>query len=911
MLSAARRMALTPGTRLGPYEVVGPLGAGGMGEVYRARDSRLGRDVAIKSLPALTATDREFTTRFEREARILASLNHPHIGALYGLEESDGSRFLILELVDGGTIAERLVDGPLPVREALTIARQIADALDGAHEKGIVHRDLKPANIALTSAGQVKVLDFGLAKASEPDAGASTRALAATREGVVLGTAAYMSPEQARGGSIDKRSDIWSFGCVLYELLAGRHPFPGRTISDTIAAIIGVEPDWTAIPSETPARVRWLLRRCLEKDPRRRLHDIADARIELEEALAEPIGSGAVDAAGATQSDGRAPTRERAAWIIAALCAIVALALVAARSLQRGTSTQQPAAFIASVVLPDGLRMSLANPSGRFALSPDGRRLAVVASDATGRSMLWVRPLDAQVAQPLAGTEGASFPFWSPDSRFIAFLASGKLNKVDSAGGVPATLCDATLGATGAWSRDDVILFTPRGSAPLHRVSASGGQPSQVTTLDAAAGDAQHWYPSFLPDGRHYVYFVVGSKARGLTDPRAIYLGSLDPGEPPRLLVEGGSNARYANGHLVYLRNGTLVAHRFDPDRLQLAGEPAPLVEHVQIAGAGTTGVAGAFSVSDAGVLVYQTGFMLRSQLAWFDRTGKELGKLGDTWDYADVSLSPDGTRAAVSVLDPAFGTRDLWIYDIARGHRERLTFDPGDDFAPQWSRPDFARIFFSSRRQGSIHLYEKSARGGAESERILFQDELGKFASHVSPDGRHLVYIGGGGIIARSDLWMLPLTGDRKAFPFLDTAFVESHGQFSPDGRWLAYSSNESGQFEVYIRPFPGPGETWQVSIAGGGWPRWGRAGELLYLTPDNKLIAVPVATNDGRIVIGAAQPLFTARPRPQSRLDAYQYALSPDAQRILVNTNVEEPAGSPITVMVNWPEMLKGAGG
>jgi serine/threonine protein kinase len=900
------------GSRIGPYEILSPIGAGGMGEVYRARDSRLGRDVAIKVLPRAFSEDPDRRARFEREARVLAALNHPHIAAIHGFEEAAGVGALVLELVEGPTLADRLRQGAVPVGEAIAIARQIAAGLESAHEKGIIHRDLKPANIKLTAGdGAVKLLDFGLAKALEPRADGDpsqspTLTSAGTRVGMILGTAAYMSPEQARGQALDKRTDIWSLGCVLYEMLAGRRAFPGQTISETVAAVIGDEPDWAALPQALPARVLWLMRRCLEKDSRRRLHDIADARIELDE-----LGESAATRSGAlrdySRSDGasvsaKKNTRELLAWITAgALLVALAAALALGRGAAPDAASTDRRTYNVSIILPDGLRALPGNPSGRFALSPDGRRLAVVASDEIGRSMLWIRPLDTSAAQPLAGTEGASFPFWSPDSRFVAFLAQNKLKKIDASGGLPVTLCDAAIGASGAWSKDNVILFTPKGGSPLFRISASGGTPAPVTTLDAEAGDSQHWFPSFLPDGRHFVYFVVGSKKRGITDPRAINLGSLDPAEPARQLIEGGANARYASGHLIYLREGTLVAQAFDADRLELSGEPMPIVEKVQIAGAGSTGVAGAFSVSDTGVLAYQVGFTVRSQLAWFDRTGTQIAKLGDLADYAEASLSPDGTRAAVSVLDPPIGTRDIWLYDVARATRERFTFDRGDDFAPVWSRPDGERLVFSSRREGSIHLYQRPARGGGEQ--LLFQDSLGKFATHWSWDGRFITYVGGGGILLRSDVWILPLTGDRKAYPFLESTFSESQGQFSPDGRWIAYMSAESGQPEVYVQRFPGPGDKWLVSTAGGGWPRWRADGrELFYLAPDTSVVAVPVDGRGARFDVGAGRPLFKVRLRPLVRLDAYPYDVTSDGQRFLINTFAEEATSSAITLVVNW---------
>ncbi|HKZ31056.1 MAG TPA: protein kinase [Vicinamibacteria bacterium] len=697
---------MQPGTRVGPYQVVAPIGAGGMGEVYRARDPRLGRDVAIKSLPELSRADPDRIARFEREARILASLNHPHIAAIYGLEEVGATRFLILELVEGGTLMERLARGPLSVSEALTIACQVADALQAAHEKGIIHRDLKPGNVALTAEGEVKVLDFGLAKAIESTPESPTGEFEGTRSGVILGTAAYMSPEQARGLPLDKRADIWAFGCVLYELLAGRHPFSGATISDRITAILAQEPDWTALPG--PPGVQGLVRRCLQKEPRRRLQDIGDARIELEEALSGAAASGPLKASSPAFFAPAAASRERVAWIVAG---VSILALISALTIGRrrvSPDSTPPQAYSASVLLPD-LRLWGGGPSGRFALSPDGSRLAVVATDSSGKTLLFVRPLNAPVAQPLAGTDGASFPFWSPDSRFVAFLAGGLLKKVDVSGGLTTTLCEATLSSTGAWGKDGVILFTPKGSSPLHRVPAAGGTPSPVTTLDASAGDVQHWYPSFLPDGRHFLYFVVGSKAQGITDARAVNVGSLDPGEPHKLVLEGGTNAKYANGHLVYLRKGTLLAQPFDLERLELHGDAVHLVEHVQIAGAsaGTTGVAGAITVSETGVLAYQAGLGTRSQLTWYDRSGKPIKLLGEPGDLADVSLSPATRRPrrADPTDDPARRLSVRCRLGRPAVHPERVRRRPhhSDDHSPH--QLDCRASALGSGRPGRVRL--------------------------------------------------------------------------------------------------------------------------------------------------------------------------------------------------------------
>ena len=723
-------MSLTSGTRLGAYEIGAMLGAGGMGEVYRARDTTLQRDVAIKVLPGAFVADPDRFRRFKREAQVLASLNHSGIAQIYGFEDSDRGHAIVLELVDGKTLARRIEEGPIPIAEALAIARQIADALAAAHEAGVVHRDLKPANIAQTHAGRIKVLDFGLAKSilSQPsDVAMATVTSPETMAGSVLGTAAYMSPEQARGKPIDKRTDIWAFGCVVFELLTGRRAFAGETISDTVAAVLEREPDWRLLPAGTPARIAWLLRRCLEKDRDKRLHDIADARIEIDEAL-----SPRPDAAPALADRGALQTNQRLLWAGgAAVLSLVLLAWYAGRFGAGPPGESAARVLNAAIVLPDGLRLAAINAAGRFAISPDGRLFALVATDAAGKTMVWVRPLESRGAQPLEGTEGASFPFWSPDSRSIGFFAQGKLKKIDASGGDAVTLCDSSAGSSGTWNSGGAILFSARGDSPIFRVAASGGTPVQVTTIDTANGDVQHSYPFFLPDGRHFLYFGVGSKAGGMTDARGIYVASIDSAQPGTLLVAGGSNGKYADGRLVFVRDGILLAQPFDPVRLVLSGQAGRIVEQVQIAGASTTGVPGSFSVSQTGLLVYQTGSVVRSQLTWFDRRGTSSGTLGEPDDYADVALSPDGSRVAVSVLDPALGSRDLWMLDVVRGLRERFTFDPGDDFGPNWSRPAADRIVFSSRRSGSVHLYEKGASGGG-SEQVLLADPFGKYNPRV-----------------------------------------------------------------------------------------------------------------------------------------------------------------------------------
>ena len=886
-------MSLPAGTRVGPYEIVGALGAGGMGEVYRARDPRLARDVAIKALPQEFSGDSDRVARFQREAQVLASLNHPHIASIYGIEEIEGSsRFLVLELVEGETLAGTLSAGRVALDRALTMARQIADALEAAHAKGIVHRDLKPANIGLTHDGLVKVLDFGIAKTMAPEDTESAPTLAqVTRAGVVVGTAAYMSPEQARGLPIDKRTDIWAFGCLLYEMVTGRRAFDGETTSDVMVAVLERQPDWTVLPPTMSPRIQWLLERCLAKDPRQRLHDIADARIEIDEALSQPA-----DAIALTS---RASQRERVAWTVAGLSLLALFAMVA---LNRVGSRDAPAAALpthtASILLPDDLRP--AGPSaGRFALSPDGRQLAIVAADSAGTSRLYIRRLESRAAQPLGGTEGAAFPFWSPDSRFVAFLAQGQLKKIAVTGGEVVTLAEAAFGAPGAWNQDDVILFTPRGNAPLFRVSASSGTPVEATTLVEATGDVQHSFPFFLPDGRHFLFFVVGGKA-GQIAPRGVYLGSLDGSSPIRPLVEGATNSQYANGQLIFLRGGVLFAQPFDVERLQLHGEAKPLVTQVQSVDRSASGVTGAFTVSQTGVLAYQSDSRFLTQLTWFDRRGNRLSTIGDLGDYTDVALARDGLRVATSVMNPAVATRDLWTFDVARGLGERLTFGPEDDFGPNWS-PDGSRVLFSSRREGSIHIYEKQSRGSM-TETLVREDDLGKFNPHPSPDGQHLVYVAGGGIIGRSDIWVVSRSEAASARPFVETPFIESQPQFSPDGRWVAFMSNKSGRFEVYVAPFPqGQPET-LVSAAGGSLPRWNRNNrEIFYVAPDGMLTVVDVQSSNDSFDVGSPRRLFPIRSRP-GRLDAFPYDLAPTGDRIVVNAFVEEQS-PPITLIVNWP--------
>jgi serine/threonine protein kinase len=893
-------MAIQAGQRLGPYEILSAIGAGGMGEVYRAHDSRLNRDVALKVLPEVFAADPDRMVRFEREARVLGALNHPNIAAIYGLEEFGSGRALVMELVEGETLSDQISKGPIPRDEALPIAKQMAEALEYAHDRGVVHRDLKPANIKVTAHGTVKVLDFGLAKAlmDEPVAAdprdSPTLSMNATLAGVILGTAAYMSPEQAKGKPVDRRADIWAFGVVLFEMLTGKQLYTGETAVEIVAAVMMKEPGLDALPSKTPPAVRNLLRRCLEKNLRERLQHIGEARIVIEGIL-----SGTAPTDKPVVSDRK--NRERLAWSVGAVLLVglvVALTLSAIGYLHPRPEEATAMRFFVSP--PDTWSLPMFTPAGAsaapLAVSPDGHRIVFLARSTDGRDLLWLRPLDTLIAQPLAGTEGASSPFWSPDSQFLGFFAGGKLRKMAVSGGPPITLCDAPAGRGGTWNRDGVIIFTPTGTSALQKVSASGGLPSAVTAL--AKGETSNVWPWFLPDGRHFLYRANTGSVTG-----PVYLASLDSAERKLLLNIDSGNILYTQGHLLFLRETTLMVQPFDSRRLALTGDAFPIAEQIETSQ--SINPNGVFSASENGVLAYQTrSGALGSQLGWFDRNGKQIGALGDSAAYGDLNLSPDGKRASVSIPDQAGKGRDIWLYDVARGLRTRFTFDPADELASLWS-PDGGRVVFNSRRKGHLDLYQK-ASSGAGTEEVLLEDDLDKYPASWSPDSRFILYVTGASTPRTgNDLFVLPLAGDRKPFPFLNTQFNEIPGQFSPDGRWVAYASNESGRYEVYVAPFPGPGGKWQISTGGGIWPRWQHDGtEIFYLAPDNKLMAAAVNVKGPSFEVGAVKPLFETHAVTLFR---YSYDVSADGQRFLINTVREQTASAPITVVLNWIAGLK----
>jgi Tol biopolymer transport system component len=882
-----------------------------MGEVYRARDPRLGRDVAIKVLPAGLSSDPERLQRFEQEARAAAALNHPNILALYDIGTHDGAPYLVTELLEGATLREQLASMTLPIRKAIEWAVQLAQGLASAHEKGIVHRDLKPENVFVTDDGRVKILDFGLAKLTQPEsplAGATALPTTPpkTMAGVVVGTVGYMSPEQVRGMAADHRADIFAFGAVLYEMLSGQRAFHGDTAMDAMTAIVKDHPpDLPVVERRIPPALVRIADRCLEKSPAARFQSTRDLAFALE-SLTTPSGTTSVAAAIEVPSTTSMLWGRRAAMAWASAAAVSLLVAVA---LALGYLSRAP-------VAPRAVRFLIDEPKDvtfvggnayapGAAISPDGRHLAFMARR-TGAStdLLWIRSFDALEARPLSGTEGASFPFWSPDSTSIAYFAQGRLRKIDVTGGPPETLCDAPAGEGGTWNRDGVILFAPNPTGTLFRVSSAGGKPTAVTKLAAEDRDTSHRWPDFLPDGRHFLFLSQPSNV--------VYAGSLDSGEVKRL-VNAESRTLYATGYLTFIRGATLMAQPFDARRLETTGEAVPLAEDVRV---NATNGRAAFAVSESGVLAYRTGTVNAPvQLTWFDRSGREIAKVGPTKDYRGMDLSPDGQRIVLHLHETVTGTADggggLWLLDPARGTESRFTFTGMHDGSPQWS-PDGSRVVFNSKRPGeSQNLYVKLA-GGATPEEALLKSDVAKSPTNWSADGRFVVYDSDGGKTS-SDIWVLPLAGDRKPIPFLTTPANEGQGELSPDGRWMAYTSNESGRFDIYVQPFPATGGKWLVSTGTGLEPHWRRDGKELYYVSGlpRRLMAVDVGTRAATFEASVPRALFaiTGSPvgvvGPNARSGAFR--ASPDGQKFLVSLQPPAQASNSLTIVLNWTAGLK----
>jgi len=910
-------LSLTLGTRLGPYDVTALLGEGGMGQVYRATDTRLKRQVALKILPPSVAADADRLARFQREAEVLASLNHPYIAGIYGLEESGGTTALVMELVEGEDLSQRIARGALPLDEALPIARQIAEALEAAHEQGIIHRDLKPANIKVRPDGTVKVLDFGLAKALDPNVGrgfspadpgaakatpyeeaATMTSPAMTQMGMILGTAAYMAPEQARGRVVDKRADIWAFGAVLFEMLTGTRAFPGEDITDTLALVVRGEPSWETLPATVPVRVRQVLRSCLQKDPKQRMGDMQSVRLALE-------GAFETAAPQATTSAASSPPPSRLPWVIAiaAVLGMIALAMPAIRHL--GETPPAARAVMTTLLPPDNADYDFGVPYAIPAVSPDDTHIVYGAKGRDGERQLWLRRLDSPTAQPLPGTEDAATPFWSPDSRWVGFGQGATLKKVDIQGGPPVvvTALDGPLRG-GSWNAEGDIVFgvTAGGQTPIFRVAASGGKAVHT----AAKTTGSHRHPWFLPDGRHFLH--TGATVDGDTE---ILVSSLDaPGESGKRVALANSPAAYSQGHLLYLRGNTLMAQPFDVTGLETTGEALPIAENIPTFTTGSR-IPG-FAVSASGLLVYQTGGAgTEKRVVWKDRQGNVLSKLGELHTLeGQVRLSPDFKRAAVTDFDRAGGNQDLWIYDIDRGVPTRFTFDPGRDLYPAWS-PDGATMYFSSSRSGVLSLFSKPSNGTG-TEGLIVAGDTATFPTSVSPDGSWLLFERAAkdtGI----DLWVLPLKQapggpNPEPRPFLETPFWERNGQFSPDGRWVAYASNESGQTRVFAAPFPGPGGKQPISLEGGMFPRWRQDGkEIFYASPDGQLMAAEIVARNGTLNVGKAQGLFNVVTSSAGVGGGLTYDVSADGQKFLVVDDGSSDNARPLTLVQNWTALLR----
>jgi len=879
------------GKTLSHYKVLEKIGQGGMGEVYRAEDTNLEREVAIKVLPEQFTQDPQRLARFEREAKLLASLNHPNIAAIYGFEHSDDMHFLVLELVPGDTLQERVAKGPLPVEEALEVCRQIAEGVEAAHEKGVIHRDLKPANVKVTPEGKVKILDFGLAKVFEAEIPAAdisqspTLTEEMTRAGVILGTAAYMSPEQAKGEAVDKRADIFAFGAVLYELLTGKRAFQGDTITETIAAVLKSEPDWENLPGDTPWNIRTLLRRCLHKDANDRLHDIANVRIEIKMALEEPAPESPTGVTSAAQPTRRLWTMAIGLVVLGAVIASLAFWLFIQPS-----SPEQP--LNRFIIRPSPPVVLASTTSKEVAISPDGRQL-VYLGVGEGAPQFYLRSLDDFVDRPIPGTASPfGSVFFSPDGESIGFFAEGKLKKTSLAGGSPITLCDAPQAPrTGDWF-EDTIVFTAilESGRGLYRVSANGGEPEMLATVNGDEGETGYSLPEFLPDGKNLLFTI------SLTTGFQTALLSLETGER-KVVLANARQARYlSTGHLVYEQaaTGNLMVVPFDLAALEVTGDSVPVVQQVRQTPVGSVD----YSISDNGTLVYvpSTGG-LDLTLVWVDRQGLATPLIEDRQAYNRPRLSPDGQRVAVAVQSGL--TQDIWIYDIGRGTRMRLTVE-GNNISPVWT-PDGTRVTFASDRDGAFDLYWKPADGSGQAELLLNMNSGNiLLPTSWSPDGESLAFYDATG--AR-DIWALPREGD--ALPFLATAFNERSPMFSPDGRWLAYVSDESGRDEIYVQPYPGPGGKWPISTEGGTEPRWSADGRELFYRLRDKMMVVGVQSEPA-FTSGRPQLVFEV-PYLTDGFGTSNYDMSTDGKRFVMLQSTEQEQSAQINVVLNWFEELK----
>jgi serine/threonine protein kinase len=886
-------MALTSGTKLGPYEIQSALGAGGMGEVYRARDVRLDRTVAVKVLASHLSSSPELKQRMEREARAISSLNHPHICHLYDIGSQDGTDYLVMEFLEGETLAERLAKGPLPLSEILKIGIAVAEALSVAHRQGIVHRDLKPGNVMLTKGG-AKLMDFGLAKSAAGGLGSAASSaplLSAARTmsqatpvsplttaGTMIGTIQYMSPEQIEGKEADARSDLFALGGVLYEMVTGTRPFEGKSQISVASSILEKDPQpISAVQPLTPPALEYIITACLAKNPEDRVQTAHDVVLQLK--WISQRGATAV-----RPTERKSAHRELLIWRIVAVLAVL---LIAFALFWRGSKSAEPTTYF-SAPLPFAARS--------VAVSPNGHTVALAGHPESDRNnSIWLYEPGAPDATRLANTDGASFPFWSPDGQSLGFFADGKMKRLTLSGATVQTLCDAPSGRGGTWSKDGVILFTPIGTlgAGLYKISAGGGTPTQVTVPDKNLAEDSNRWPMFLPDGIHYLYSAINLSGR--RDLYSIYVGSLNSNEK-RLVMRAKGNAAYAApGYLLFYRDQTLFAQHFDSKKFEPSGDAVPLLTDVQFFPRISEAV---FSANTTGLLVAQrNGDSGASQVLWFDRKGEQIGIALNPGIYGNVMLSPNGKSVGSDTTDPVSQNTDVWTYDLENRTAKRLTFDLALDSLPVWS-PDGNRIIFASNRELKFDLYLKDANG-AQEEKIIPQDGPDRFPTDWSRDGKYVLYMRG------QDVWYLTMS-DLRATQFLKaSASVKSAG-FSPDGKWIAYSSNESGRWEIYVTSFPDAHGKWQVSNAGGNQARWRTDGkELFYLSADSKIMAVPVKTGSN-FDAGTPTALFQANPREMfATSELFSYGVSNDGQKFLINTQLKTEM-SPMSVILNWSAKL-----
>jgi serine/threonine protein kinase len=898
------------GQTVSHYKVLEKLGEGGMGVVYKAQDTKLDRLVALKFLPSQLSASEQDKARFVQEAKAASALNHPNVCTIHDIQDHDGQMFIVMEFVDGQTLRERKQS--FSIKQVIDIGSQIADGLAAAHEQGIVHRDIKPENIMIRKDGIVQIMDFGLAKLRQAS-GASRL----TKEGSTIGTIGYMSPEQVQGLDMDHRTDIYSLGVVLYELLAGKIPYQGAHETAIMYEIVNVDaPPLSSARQDIDPELDRIVLECLDKERDERYQSAKELSKDLKRfkresgrqrisrtSVARPAYAPPTGATEAAPESPEVPLPSLGArgsgwrggipWVLAGIFFIIAVGAVFFY-LRRMPAESQT---IRASILPPAKVNYNTQLGGHMAISPNGLTLVFVGTDSTGRDRLWVRSLNSLTALPLPGTEDASYPFWSPDSRFIGFFASGKLKKIEATGGPPLTICDAPQGRGGTWNTEGIIVFAPSNAAGLSKVSAAGGDPTPVTRTDSSRHEVNHRWPWFLPDSKHFLY-VNQTSTTGQTENDVIFAASIDSSEN-KAILHAGSNMAYVNGYLLFVRQDNLMAQPFDPDKLEFKGDAVPIAQQIQYSALRSKGM---YSVSQDGVLVYQSGGGAQpSKFEWFDRNGRESASFGDRTPNFVAVLSPEGKRIALDSYDEQSRNADVWIYDVTRGASTRLTFDQAIDEVPIWS-PDGNSIVFSSNRKGHYDLYRKNSNGTG-TEDLLIESTLDKYATSWSSDGQYVCYSTTGDPKTKWDLWILPLSGDRKPRPFLQTEFSEWVGSFSLDGRWIAYQSDESGRYEIYVRPFQGSEGKWQVSTGGGEGPLWSRNGhELFFTSADRRLMAVDVKAAGSTFEAGTPHALFELDARGQGEFRD----VAADGQRFLMSVT-PGATSVPLTLVANWDKELR----